>query len=139
VESVGHIATSVQTMAESRNPDDVPAAGVPMIAGPLDGYHLGVTDVPVRIYDLTLDGCLVEIGFGTLSGKDIRLQIDLPGESWTIVRCETLHIAGHNAFAVKFLRLDQDTRRRIARALDRLRDRPPEDGASVINGEANDD
>ena len=126
-----HIATLVQTMAESRNPDDVQAAGVLKIAGPLDGYRLGVSDVPIRVYDLTIDGCLVEIGFGTLSGNDLRLQIDLPGEGWTIVRCETLHIAGYNAFAVKFVRLDDDTRNRIARVLDRLRDRPPEDDVSV--------
>ena len=67
------------------------------------------------------------------------LQIDLPGEGWTVVHCETLHIAGHNAFAVKFIRLDEETRSRIERAIDRQLDRPPEDEATVINGEANDD
>jgi hypothetical protein len=129
----------MQTMVKSRSPDIARAAAPRRIVGRLEAYRLGATDVPVRIYDLTPDGCLVEIGFGTLSGKVTRLQIDLRGEGSTIVRCETLHIAGLNAFAVKFLRLDDDTRSRIALALDRLGDRPPEDGASAINREAIDD
>ena len=48
-------------------------------------------------------------------------------------------IAGHNAFAVKFIRLDEDTRSRIGRAIDRQFDRLAEDGATAINAEANDD
>jgi hypothetical protein len=74
-----------------------------------------------------------------LSGDGIRLQIDLPGEGWTVVHCETLHIAGHNAFAVNFIRLDEDTRSRIGRAIDRQSDRPAEDDETAIDGEANDD
>jgi hypothetical protein len=76
--------------------------------------------------------------FGTVSGKDIRLQIDLPGEGWTVVHCDTLHVAGHNAFAVAFTRLDADTRIRIGRALDRQPVRPPEGDATDIDGEVND-
>jgi hypothetical protein len=132
---VGAHVTAVLTMATIRGTD----GGLRQIGGPLDGYRMGATDVPVRIYDLSMDGCLVELGFGMLSGKGIRLQIDLPGEGWTVVQCETLHIAGHNAFAVKFIRMDDDTRSRIERAIDRLLDRPSEDDASAINGEANDD
>jgi len=134
---VGALATLAQTMADARNSDS--PSRVRQLDGPLEGYRLGVTDVPARIFDLTLDGCLVEISFGTLSGKNIRLQIDLPGEGWTLVHCETLHIAGHNAFAVKFTRLDDEIRSRIERAIDRQLDRPPEDESAVINGEANDD
>lgn len=119
-------------MADARKP--APPPRVRKIAGPLEGYHLGITDVPVRIFDLTLDGCLVDMSFATLTGKSTRLQIDLPGEGWTLVHCETLHIAGHNAFAVKFLRLDEEVRNRIGRAIDRQLDRPPEDDAPVIDG-----
>jgi hypothetical protein len=36
--------------------------------------------------------------------------------------CETLQIAGLNTFAVKFIRLGEDTRSRIGRALDRQSD-----------------
>jgi hypothetical protein len=40
---------------------------------------------------------------------------------------------------VTFIRLDEQTRSRIERAIDRLLDRPPEDDAPIVNGEANDD
>jgi PilZ domain len=131
--------TLVQTMAKTRNSDDLEPRTGRHVPGPLEGYRLGATDIPVRIFDLSLDGCMVEMSFGTLSGKGIRLQIDLPGEGWTVVQCETLHIAGHNAFAVKFVRLSDQTRISIERVIGRLLDRSTEDDASVTNGEANDD
>ena len=133
-----HVSMPGPTMADSQN-DDPRSPPVRRIAGPLDGYRLGVTDIPVRIYDLTLDGCVVELSFGPLTIKGIRLQIDLPVEGWIVVQGELLHLAGHNAFAVKFTRLDEVARARIAQALARLGDRPPGDNAAVINGEANDD
>jgi hypothetical protein len=119
-------------MADTRKP--APPPRVRQIAGPLEGYRLGITDVPIRIFNLTLDGCLVDVNFGTLTAKSTRLQIDLPGEGWTLVHCETLHIAGHNSFAVKFIQQDEEIRNRIERAIDRQLDRPPEDDAPVIDG-----
>jgi hypothetical protein len=107
-------------------------------AGPFEGYRLGATDVPVRIRDLSTQGCLVELSFGTMGRQVGTLQIDLPVEGWTVVQCETIHTAGHHAF-VKFIRLNEETRRRIERTIDRLLDRPPEDDESAVNGEANDD
>ena len=124
-------------MADSRHSDD--AAPRRRLAGPFEGYRLGVTDVPVRVHDLSLDGCLVELSFGTMSRRVVTLQIDLPVEGWTVVQCEMLHIAGHNAFAVKFIRLNDETLPRIERTIDRLLDRPPEDDTPVTNGEANGD
>jgi hypothetical protein len=124
-------------MADARKPDSKPR--VRQIAGPLEGYRLGVTDVPVRVFDLTLDGCLVELSFGTLTGRNIRLQVDVPGEGWTLLHCETLHIAGDNAFAVKFVRMEEEIRARIWRALDRQVTRPPDTEAPGVNGQANDD
>ena len=55
-------------MADARKPDPPPR-----LRGPLEGYRLGTTDIPVRIFDLTRDGCLVEMSVGMLSGNDIRL------------------------------------------------------------------
>ena len=90
------------------------------VPGPFEGYRLGASDVPLRIRDLSLEGCLVELSFGTLSGRTTRLQIDLPKEGWTILQCEMLHAAGHNTCAVRFIRLDEETRRRVERTIDRL-------------------
>jgi hypothetical protein len=124
-------------MADARNPFSTPR--VRQIAGPLEGYRLGVTDVPVRVFDLTVDGCLVELSFGTLSGRSIRLQIDVPGEGWTVIHCETLHIAGDNAFAVKFVGMDDQIRARIRRAIERQSSQPPEEARPGANGQASDD
>jgi len=134
---VGAHLHAAQTMADARKPDSTPR--LRQIAGPLEGYRLGVTDVPVRVFDLTLDGCLVELSFGTLSGRNIRLQVDLPGEGWTLLHCETLHIAGDNAFAVRFIRVDEEIRGRIVRAIDRQFNRPTESEPPDMNGQANDD
>lgn len=128
---------AARTMADARKPISPPR--VRQLAGPLEGYRLGVTDVPVRVFDLTVDGCLVELSFGTLSGRSIRLQIDVPGEGWTLIHCETLHIAGDNAFAVKFVRTDEEIRGRIRRAIERQSSRLPEETMPGANGQANDD
>jgi hypothetical protein len=109
-----------------RDSDDPEARPRPTAPGPFDGYRLGASDVPVRVYDLGLGGCLVELCVGTLSGRIVKLQIDLPDEGWVVVQCETLHSAGHNTFAVKFVRMDEPTRQRIERSLNRLLTRPPE-------------
>jgi len=124
-------------MADARKPNPPPR--VRQIAGPLEGYRLGAADIPARIFNLTHHGCVVEMSVGSLSGKDIRLQIDLPGEGWTLFHCDTIHIADHHRFAVKFFGLDEDTRNRIGRAIDRQSDRPAEDQSTVTEGEANDD
>jgi hypothetical protein len=134
---VGAHPYAAHTMADARKPDSTPR--VRQIAGPLEGYRLGVTDIPVRVFDLTLDGCLVEVSFGTMSGKNIRLQVDLPGEGWTLIQCETLHIAGDNAFAVAFIRMDEEIRGRIWRAIDRQFNRAQRSEMPAVNGEATDD
>ena len=103
------------------------------VPGPFEGYILGATDVPVRIRDLSLDGCLVELGFGTMGPQMGTLQVDLPGEGWTVIRCERLHTSGLIAF-VRFVRLNGETRQRLERAIDRLVNRPPEDDSPVIKG-----
>ena len=103
--------------------------------GPFEGYRLGASDVPVRIRDLSPEGCLVELSFGTLGGRPGRLQIDLPDEGWTLLHCETLHSAGGNTFAVRFIRLDDETRRRVERTIDRLLD-GAKNGGPGADGEA---
>lgn len=103
------------------------------VTGPFEGYILGATDVPVRVRDLSIDGCLVELGFGTMGPQVGTLQIDLPGEGWTVIRCERLHTSGLNAF-VKFVRLNGETRARLERAIDRLLNSPPEGDSPVIKG-----
>jgi hypothetical protein len=106
--------------------------------GPFEGYVLGAIDFPARVRNLSLDGCLVEMSFGAITRQDVTLQIDLPVDGWTVVQCELVHAAGRHAF-VKFVRMSDETRRRIEQAIDRLFDRPPDDETPGINGEADDD
>ena len=132
---MSHIAALVQFMADSRNSDDPPSPAVRQIAGPLNGYHLGATDIPVLVYDVTLEGCVVALNAGSLRPEGSRLQIDLPGEGWTVLYCETLHMTGPNAYAVQFILLNDVTRGRIMRAIDHQLDRA-KGRASISNNEA---
>lgn len=134
--SVDHF--QVLTMGD-RHSDDGDTGRPEVAPGPFEGYRLGATDVPVRFVDLSVEGCLVELSFGTLSGRALRLQIDLPHEGWIVVQCEMLHLAGLNRFAVKFVGIDEATRRRIDRAMARLLDRPSENHTAGASGEANGD
>ena len=124
-------------MADARKPNPTPR--VRRIAGPLEGYRLGAADIPVRIFDLTRDGCVVEMSVESPSGTDIRLQIDLPGEGWTVIRGDTIHIAGHDTLAVTFTELDENTHNRIGRAIAGQLERPADDNLAVIDRAANDD
>jgi hypothetical protein len=124
-------------MADARKPNPTPR--VRQIAGPLEGYRLGASDIPVRIFDLTRDGCVVEMSVESPSGTDIRLQIDLPGEGWTVIRGDTIHIAGHDTLAVTFTELDENTHNRIGRAIAGQLERPADDNLAVIDRAANDD
>jgi hypothetical protein len=134
---VGERTPRVHAMAD-QYPDEAEAQQPREVPGPFEGYVLGAADVPVRVRDFSVDGCLVELSFGTMGPRAGTLQIDLPGEGWMVVRYETLQMSGFHTF-VKFVRLNRETRQRIERVIDRLLDQPPEDDAVVINGEANDD
>jgi hypothetical protein len=121
-------------MADSRNSDDARSQPVRQIAGPLNGYYLSAADTPVLVYDLTLEGCVVALNGGTLRPEGSRLQIDLPGEGWTVLYCETLHMTGPNAYAVQFVLLNDVTRGRITRAIDHQLGQAK--GDSISSGES---
>jgi hypothetical protein len=107
-------------MADSRNSDHTNPHRPRSAAGPFDGYRLGAIDVPVRIRDLSVEGCRVDISFGVkLMNGRVMLQIDLPGEGWIMVLCEAVEILPA-ASTVRFVNLDKDTRDRLERTIDRL-------------------
>ena len=113
---------------------------VQQIAGPLEGYRLGAADVPVRIFDLTSPRLSRGIERRHAEAATVSAcRLTCPARAGRSSSCDTLHIAGHNAVAVNFIRLDEDTRSRIGRAIERQSDWPAEDDATAIDGEANDD
>ena len=113
----------MQRMANPGNSDHTNPRRPRCAAGPFDGYRLGAMDVPVRIRDLSVEGCRVEVAFGLklLTGH-VTLQIDLPGEGWIMVLCEATEI-GPVRSAVRFIDLDKATRDRIERTIERLLDK----------------
>jgi hypothetical protein len=111
-------------MTDSGPPDREDARLWPRAAGPFEAYRLGASDVQVRVRDLSVAGCLVEPDEEIYRGRHLRLQIDLPGEGWITVQGDPLQREGR-AFAVRFIHLDEPTRVRIARTIERLSGSPP--------------
>ena len=92
------------------------------VRGPFDGDHLDVPRTPVLIYDLNLGGGFVNFGEERRAGATLRLRIDLPREGPIIVDAEAVY---HDAsgVAVRFVDLDRDSAKRLARTIDALTER----------------
>jgi hypothetical protein len=106
-------------MTDSGPPDREDARQSPRADGPFEAYRLGASDVPVKVRDLSVTGCLVHPDEEIYRGRHIRLQIDLPGEGWITVQGDALQREGR-VFAVRFIHLDEPTRARIERTIERL-------------------
>jgi hypothetical protein len=93
----------------------------PRVPGPFEGRRRGALTVDLRIYDLSVGGCLIEAFYDVVPGRRIRLDINLPHEGWITVDGETLYVRPNYGFAVKFVDLPEDTRSRIENVVSRLR------------------
>jgi hypothetical protein len=89
----------------------------PRVAGPFEARRLGAVELPLRIHDLSLGGCLIESYHDVAVGRRIELEIELPGEGWVTLPAETLYLRENFGFAVKFLDMDEQTRVKLARAV----------------------
>lgn len=112
-------ATSDSTAPENRRRH-------PRIPGPFDGRRFDLWTVPLRIYDLSLGGCLIESLHEPGPGQRFTLQIDLPGEGWIDVQVESLYVREGYGFAARFLEMTDDARMRLERVLARLGTAPTE-------------
>ncbi len=96
----------------------------PRVAGPFEARRVGALELPLRIHDLSLGGCLIESYHEAQVGRRIDLEIDLPEEGWVTVEAETLYLRENFGFAVKFVSMHEQTRVKLARVvLQRLRER----------------
>jgi PilZ domain len=109
------IGVSVGT-ADRRSSDRVP--------GPFDAWRVGVLETPVRIYDVSLGGCFVHAMHEQERGVVVMLKIQMPEEGWLELKAETLYRRPGFGFAVKFIDMSEDTRARLARALEALGSNP---------------
>lgn len=84
--------------------------------GPFEGVRSGLLPTPLRIYDLSLGGCFITSYHEQQPGSVFRLEIDLPGEGRIAFTGETLYnLPG--GYAVRFVDLDELTRKRLDRGL----------------------
>jgi hypothetical protein len=91
----------------------------PRAHGPFDGYHLGLPDTPVLIYDLNLGGGFVNFCDEQPGGATLVLAIELPREGRITVNAEMIY-RHPSGIAVRFVDLDADTSRRLGRTVDAL-------------------
>ena len=88
------------------------------IRGPFDAVRLGLLEFRLRIYDLSVGGCLIESLAEITPGHPIRLRITLPDGDPVTVRGHVTRPLPDIGFAVRFVDLDAATRERIERALE---------------------
>jgi hypothetical protein len=94
----------------------------PRLHGPFDGVRVGILDLPVRIYDLSVGGCFVNAKHDQHPGVRFELRIQLPGEGWLRFEAETLYRRAEYGYAVRFVETDADTAVRLDAVIDRLSD-----------------
>ena len=114
-------------MTDSRDPTLPPAAPdragkpftkrQPRVNGPFEARRLGALELPLRIHDMNIGGCLIESYHEATAGQRIELEINLPGEGWVKLQAETLYLRENFGFAVKFVDVDEQTRVKLARAV----------------------
>src|SRR5262245_66695889 len=97
------------------------------VLGPFDGFRVSALETPVRIYDLSRGGCFINSLHEQEPGVSFTLKIDLPYEGWIRLRAETVYRRPDFGFAVRFLHMTDDSARRLARAIDALKEKEPYD------------
>ena len=88
------------------------------IAGPFEGVRAGFLPTPLQIFDLSLGGCFVNSLHDQPEGVVFKLKIDLPHEGWIALKAQTVG-RREDGFAVRFIDMNDATRKRLANALER--------------------
>ena len=119
---------------DPNNADSVPSPAsspqrrqFPRVPGPFEGRRLGALSVPLYIHDLSVGGCLVESFHEQTPGRRIKIEIDLPYAGSIALDAETLYTRPNYGFAVRFVDVTDEKRRRLERVIDRLLTKSPTD------------
>lgn len=88
------------------------------ILGPFDAVRTGPLEFKLRLYDLSVGGCLVDSMATVTTERDIQLRLDLPDGNSVTVSARTVLPSRDIGYAVRFIDLDAETRGAIERALD---------------------
>jgi c-di-GMP-binding flagellar brake protein YcgR len=85
----------------------------------------------VRIYDLSLGGCLIQAACELEVGRRIALHLDLPGEGRISVEGETVRVLENSRFALRFIDVAETDRERLERGIERLLERSAQHAQNV--------
>ena len=118
----GGFGTDEQVVPDSSAPP-VSRRHHPRFQGPFDGRRGELLPVPLRIFDLSVGGCLIESHQEQLPGRRFSLEIELPVEGWLQFEAQVLYNRD-GWFAVHFVEMSGTVRTRLDRALARLTPAP---------------
>lgn len=91
------------------------------VAGPFDGFRVGMLETPARIYDLSEGGCFVTSLYAGTPGEIVTLKVDLPSDGWITLQGEIRYNRVDFGFAVRFTDLTGDARARLMGLVERRR------------------
>jgi hypothetical protein len=87
------------------------------VYGPFDGLRLGAIETPVTIRDLSEGGCFVDSLIDTQPGRRLSIGLLVPGEDWITTTGEVVRGQPDFGFAVRFVDMPEDVRKRVARVV----------------------
>ena len=90
------------------------------VDGPFDGRWVGLLTVPLRIYDLSMGGCLIQAYHEQPPGRRFTLEIELPDEGWIELEAESINVREGYGFAARFVEMTEETRASLDRVIRQL-------------------
>jgi hypothetical protein len=93
------------------------------VAGPFDGFRVGLLETPMVIFDLSRGGCFVNSVHEQKPGVRFVMKIELPYVGQIRVKVETLYRRTGFGFAVRFVEMNEETASRLDQALGHFQDR----------------
>jgi hypothetical protein len=90
------------------------------VPGPFDGRWLGLIAVPIRIFDLSVGGCLVQTYHAQAPDRRLTLEIELPYEGWLQLEGRSLKMRSDDGFPVRFVNVPPDVGARLRTAIDKI-------------------
>jgi len=86
------------------------------VPGPFDARRVDLLPVPLRIYDISEGGCLIQSHQEQPLGQRFWLEIELPVEGWLRLEAQVLYNLD-GWFAVAFVEMPDAVRAPLARAI----------------------
>ena len=86
----------------------------PRVVGPFDGRLTGILTTELKVYDLSVGGCLIEFQPPLSPGRRFEMEIELPVEGWVSMTAESLRVFDGFGFAARFVEMDDDMHLRLS-------------------------